>query len=164
MAVTVHSWTCWGIIEFRFLLLRYKVQLSQASIVASEWDFLGAQGFRAFDSWTLCQLQQTRRKDIHEVMNVAHVMVFLCLSILHFYHLYNAQCISCSSKFMIKEYFYCACMYSNKYAGFHDLLTDPWHLDSTHQSLQHPCRTMYCFYGAHALKINICNVYMWIHF
>lgn len=31
----------------------------------------------------------------------------------------------------------------------HDLLIEPWHLDSTHQLLRHPCRTMYCITVQH---------------
>lgn len=52
-------------------------------------------------------------------MNVAHIMLFLRLPILRFY----AQCSSCLSKCMLKEYFYCAWMYY-KYAGFNDLLIE----------------------------------------
>lgn len=69
----------------------------------------------------------------------------LYLPILHFCLLGNARCISCLSKFMIKQYFYCACQYSNKYADFHDWLIDPWHLHGTDQLLPHLCWAVYWF-------------------
>lgn len=70
---------------------------------------------------------------------------WLYFPILHFCLLHNTRCISCLSKFRIKQYFYCACQYPNKYADFHDLLIDLWHFHGTDQLLPHPCWAGYWF-------------------
>lgn len=140
MAVTVHSWTCWGINEFRFLLLRCKLQLSQAGIVACEWDFHGAQGSPSVWFLDIVPAATKKKEKNHEVMNAAHALPILQFCLLH-----DARCISCLSKFMIKQYFYCVCQNSNRYADFHDLLINPWHLHGTDQLLPHLCWTVYWF-------------------
>lgn len=86
-----------------------------------------------------------------------------CFTVLQFGLFHNARFISCLSKLMIKQCFYCACQYSNKYADFHDLLISPWHLHGTDQLLPHLCWAVYWFMVLIALRVNIYEVYVWIY-